>query len=382
MGLSYLLAYWWTRRPGLLPDTATEPPNYWTDRDKAAWEKVLAKAASYEKVTTGQLADPKHYADAALDLATQVAQVDNPGGVDAPAQAFDLLTLPEVLTCVELAAADLNELVQKYVPGSHMLRIKDMKRARKATEWYKTGQNIYWAGSAILNPVDTALRFFASRGILGNLFDRLQNNVILWFHTAFIHLLGHYLVELNSGRLKVGVKRYRELLAASKEPPAEPTPAPSDEKAPPAPAIPASGPKPIGIAVLGAVKAGKSSLVNALLGRQQATVDALPVQHIGMRYNVTLPGGQPVSMLDTAGYGRDGPNEAELAAAAQAAQEAALILLVTQANNPGRKPDIDLLDGLKFYFAERQHLKLPPVVVVVNQIDLLSPKSEWSPPYN
>src|SRR5262245_34638893 len=162
MGLSYLLAYWWTRRPGLLPDTATEPPNYWTDRDKAAWEKVLAKAASYEKVTTGQLADPKHYADAALDLATQVAQVYNPGGVEAPAQAFDLLTLPEVLTCVELAAADLNELVQKYVPGSHMLRIKDMKRARKATEWYKTGQNIYWAGSAILNPVDTALRFFAS----------------------------------------------------------------------------------------------------------------------------------------------------------------------------------------------------------------------------
>src|SRR5262249_36023785 len=157
------------------------------------------------------------------------------GGGEAPAQAFDLLTPPGGLTCVELAAAGLNEVVQKYVPGSHMLRVKDMKRARKAAEWDKTGQDNYWARAGILKPVDTALRFFASRGILGNLFDRLQNNVILWFHTAFIHLLGHYLVELNSGRLKVGVKRYRELLAASKEPPAEPTPAPSDEKAPPAP---------------------------------------------------------------------------------------------------------------------------------------------------
>jgi predicted GTPase len=27
-------------------------------------------------------------------------------------------------------------------------------------------------------------------------------------------------------------------------------------------------------------------------------------------------------------------------------------------------------------------LKLPPVVAVVNQIDLLSPKAEWAPPYN
>jgi predicted GTPase len=172
------------------------------------------------------------------------------------------------------------------------------------------------------------------------------------------------------------------LLTASKEPPVEQTPPPMDEKTPPVSALPSSGSKPIGIAVLGAVKAGKSSLVNAMLRAPAATVDTLPVPHIGMRYNMTLAGGQPVSVLDTAGYGQDGPNETEFAAAAQASQEADLILLVTQATNPGRKADIELLDGLKFYFAERPHLKLPPVVVVVNQIDLLSPKSEWSPPYN
>src|SRR5206468_9476538 len=69
----------------------------------------------------------------------------------------------------------------------------------------------------------------------------------------------------------------------------------------------------IEIAVLGAVKAGKSSLVNALLGKQAATVDTLPVAHVGVRYNLTLTGGQPVSLLDTAGYGQDGPNEVEFA---------------------------------------------------------------------
>ncbi len=381
IALSYFFAWRWTRGTGLLPPTETPTQNYWTARDKAAWEKVLAKAKSFERITSDQLADPKHYTDLALDLAVQVAIEYRPGGTTTATQAFDLLTLPEVMTCIELASSDLNEMVQKYVPGSHLLRIKDAKRAKQATAWYKTGQNVYWAGSAVINPVETAMRFFASRGILGNLFEKLQDNIILWFHTAFIHQLGHYLVELNSGRLKVGVKRYRELLNENKEPPALASKAPELLVGDETPTI-RTGPKPIHLAVLGAVKAGKSSLVNALLGQQAATVDTLPIEHVGVRYNLTLPNGQPVTLLDTAGYGQDGPSEEEFAFAADASQEADLILLVTAANNPGRQVDVDLLDRLKAYFALRPHRKLPPVIAVVNQVDLLSPKAEWNPPYN
>ena len=385
-GLSYYLGYRWTRGTGLLPPTDTPPPNYWTDRDRTAWEKVTAKAKEYEKVTTEELGDPRHYSDIALDLATQVAAVYNPGG----ATPFDHLTIPEVLACAELAAADLDELVQKYIPGVHMLRLGDYKTAKKAAGWYKTGQNIYWAAATVFNPVEVGVRWLASRYALGGLLGKLQGNLLLWFHTAFIHHLGRYLVEMNSGRLRVGVKRYREILKAHQEPPIEPVPPPTGvtEPAPgPEPvALPAHpappAVKPIGIAVLGPVKAGKSSLVNALLGRQAATVDTLPVAHIGVRYSLTLTGGQPVSILDTAGYGQDGPNEAEFAAATEAATGADLILFVTPATSPGRRPDVDLLDRLKAWFADRPQLKLPNVVAVVNQIDLLSPKAEWSPPYN
>ena len=42
---------------------------------------------------------------------------------------------------------------------------------------------------------------------------------------------------------------------------------------------------------------------------------------------------------------------------------------------------MDLLDRLAAWFAERPQLKQPPVLAAVNQIDLLSPKAEWSPPY-
>ena len=375
--LSYFFAWRWTRGRGMLPDTAAAPPNYWTDRDKLAWDKVQAKAKGYEKITPTLLADPRHYSELSLDLAEQVAAVYSPGG----AHPFDHLTIPEVLACVELAAADLDELTQKYIPGVHMLRIRDYQQARKAVDWYKTGQNIYWGAAAIFNPVEVGVRWAASRFALGGILDKLQDNVLLWFHTAFIHQFGRHLIEMNSGRLKVGAKRYREILKNHQEPPAEPAPAsPADPAAPPPPAAP--GARPIGIAVLGPVKAGKSSLVNALLGKQAATVDTLPVAHIGVRYNLTLAGGQPVTVLDTAGYGQDGANEAEFAAAAEAAKEAEIILFVTQATNPGRRADVDLLDRLKAWFDARPHLKLPPIVAVVNQIDLLSPKAEWAPPYD
>lgn len=372
-GLAYLLAWRWTRGRKILPPTDKPPPNYWTDRDKLAWEKVNAKARAYSAITTEQLSDPRHYTDVALDLAEQVAKVYDPGGVTP----FDHLTLPEVLACAELASADLDALVQKYVPGSHLVRVRDLRTAKKATEYYRMGQNAMWLGSLFLNPIQSGTRWAASRFGLDTLFDKLQGDVLLWFHTAFVHQLGHYLVEMNSGRLRVGVKRYREILAQHGDPAARP-PAPPE----PVPAGTVSENKPIILAVLGPVKAGKSSLVNAIVGQPAAIVDALPVPHIGIRYRVTFPGGQPLAVQDTCGYGQEGANEAEFAAATEAAREADLVLFVTTATNPGRRADIDLLDRLAAWFAERPQMKKPPVLAVVNQIDLLSPKAEWAPPYD
>jgi len=374
--LAYFLAWRWTRRKGILPPTDAPPPQYWTDRDKIAWDKVDAKANSFETVTLDQISNAKHYMELSLSLATEVGGVYNPGSEDL----FDTLTLPEVLACVELAAADLNGMVQKYIPGVHLLRIRDAKRAKKAHVWYKKTQNVYWAGAAVFDPISTGLRYLASSAGLGTLMDRIQGNLLLWFHTAFIHQLGRYLIELNSGRLKVGVKRYREILAAHQEPP---TGAAAATETASEPSALASGSpvKPITIAVLGSVKAGKSSLVNALLGRQAATVDRLPVS-AGIRYDLTLTGGQPVSLLDTSGYGADGVNDADFAAAVEASRDADMILLVTGATNPGRAPDVDLLDRLKLWFGGKPHLRMPPVVAVVSHVDLLSPKSEWKPPYD
>jgi len=386
-GLAYYLAWRWTRRQGVLPDTAVPPPGYWTDRDKIAWDKVDARAKSFESVSLDQISNARHYTDVALDLAAEVGKVFNPGSEDP----FDNLTLPEVLACVELAAADLDGMVQKFIPGVHMLRIRDVKRAKKAYSMYKTGQDVYWAGAAVFDPISTGLRYLASRGGLGTLMGRIQSNLILWFHTAYIHQVGRYLIELNSGRLKVGVKRYREILAEHQEPPTEVVPPVTDVSGSPTfsptPGEPAAAAtegkaptKAITIAILGPVKAGKSSLVNSLLGQQLATVDRLPVAS-GIRYDSVLPGGQPVTLFDTSGYGEH-ISDQDFAAAVEASRDADLILHVTPATSPGRIADVDLLDRLKTWFLEKPHLRMPPVVTVVNQVDLLSPKAEWAPPYD
>lgn len=379
MGFTYFLAWRWTRKQGMLPPTHTPPPEYWTERDKVAWGIVDAKAKSFEKVTLDQLSTARHFTDLALSLAVDVGKVFNPDSEDP----FDALTLPEVLTCMELAATDLNELVQKYVPAVHLLRIRDVRRAKQAYGWYKTGQDIYWAGAAILDPISAGLRYIASRKALGGLMDRIQNNVLLWFHSAYIHELGRYLIELNSGRLKVGVKRYREIIAAHQVPPID-EPASRKDEAPTEAndsPEPSRSVKPITIAILGPVKAGKSSLVNALLEKQSAPVDRLPVKS-GIKYDLTLPEGQPVRLFDTSGFGEDGPGDDDFEAAAEASREADLILLVTPAAVPGRRGEVDILDRLKRWFDGKPHLRMPPVVLVVNQVDLLSPKAEWNPPYD
>ena len=176
------------------------------------------------------------------------------------------------------------------------------------------------------------------------------------------------------------MKRYREILAQHQEPPASEPAQATDEIPAAALGAPPSAAKPITFGVLGPVKAGKSSLVNALLGKRAATVDRLPVPS-GTRYELTLEGGQPVSLLDTSGYG-ERINDADFAAAVEASRDADLILLVTPATSPGRKADVDLLDRLKAWFADKPHLRMPPVLVVVNQVDLLTPKAEWDPPYD
>ena len=391
LSLAYVLAWRWQRANRLLRMDFPQPL-HWTDRDELAWQLVEARAKAGDNVDADKLSDPKFYFDTAQEMALELAKFYHPSAKDP----YSNLTLPEILAVGELAAHDLSQMVQTYLPGGHLLTINDWKRARQAVDWYRRASNVYWAAAALFNPVQTGARWLATRFGLTAPLQKLQQNIILWFYVAFVQRLGNYLIELHSGRLKVGAERYRELLERHGPPRrgGEPesvtvTPAPKADGAVQAPVtvVPAAPPPPparqVTLAICGQVKAGKSSTINALLGEQRAKTDVLPATAGINRYELQQPGmDSKLVLLDTVGYHHTGATEDQLHSTEEAAQEADLLLLVVQARDPARQADVEMLDRLRDWFADRPQFRMPPVLAVMTHIDMLTPAMEWSPPYD
>jgi uncharacterized protein len=381
MALAYILAWQWQRKHKLLK-VEFNPELHWTERDKQAWQLVEARAKAASKVDSDKLMQLEFYTAVAQEMAMELAHFYHPRAKDP----LSSLTLPEILAVIELAAHDLAEMVDKYLPGGHLMTIQDWKRAKKASDWYQTASNVYWAISAAISPVNTAMRYLASQVGVSRPLALLQANLLLWFYTAYLQRLGTYLIDLNSGRLRVGAERYRQLLktqrTADDQPPTG-TAAAEDGRTEVAPVDKAEAVRQVTITLLGQVKAGKSSLTNAILGEQRARTHVLPETREVTRYDLKLEHiPTRLSILDTVGYGHTGPRQDQMPATQDAAQDSDLLLLVMHARNPARQPDLQMLQGLRKWFDARPDVKMPRVLGVLTHIDLLAPAMEWQPPYH
>jgi hypothetical protein len=345
------------------------PPLHWTTRDQEAWELIKARADRAAKISSDQLVQFQFYVDEAQEIAIELAHFYHPNAKDP----IGSLTIPEILAVVELAAHDMAQIVDQYLPGGHLLTINDWRRAKQVSEWYQTANNAYWLISAVFSPINTGIRYSASKLGMSRPFQLLQQNLLTWFYTAYVHRIGSYLIDLNSGRLRVGAARYQELRTGMSAVSSIET---SDGDA-------AEQVREVTLTVLGQVKAGKSSLINALLGEQRAKTDVLPATDNITRFELQ-PEGIPTRLvlLDTVGYGHTGPREDQLRATEEAARHSDLLLLVVQARNPARQADLAMIQGLENWFASKPDLKVPPILAVMTHIDLLSPATEWAPPYD
>jgi uncharacterized protein len=374
MSAGYALAVYWQRRRHLLQVPEFADPIQWTERDHAAWKLVEVRAKAAEKLPVDKLYDVQYYLSVAQEMAQELAVFYNPGAAD-PVGA---LTVPEILAVMELVSADLAELVDKHLPGGHLLTVNDWKRARTAVSVYQTLNNAYWIGAALLDPVTTASRYLASQVGVSQPLQRLQAQLYLWFYTAYIHRLGTYLIDLNSGRLRVGAKRYRELTRAlAARDAAQPPDVVSGHGDAAVDAI-----HQVTVTLIGQVKMGKSSLINALLGEQRAHTDVLPATDGVDRYDLKVQNvPTKLVLFDTVGYGHAGPRADQLRQTHDAVRQSDLVLLVLHARNPGRQADLIQLEDLRDWFTQNPDLRRPPVLAVVTHIDLLSPAMEWEPPY-
>jgi predicted GTPase len=386
MATGYALGWYWQHKRQLLRMPEFDAPTHWTERDRQAWRLVEARAEGAAGLPTEKLGEIPYYVQTAQEMAQELARFYYPGAQDPVAK----LTVPEILAVIELASHDLSELVDQHLPGGHLLTIDDWRRAQRLTEWYQTASNVWWAISAVFNPLETGARYAASQIGLSQPLKMLQQNLFLWFFTAFIHRLGTYLIDLNSGRLRVGATRYRQLVDEMRRAASEGAVRGADVLEPVAAGPFAAGPadavdqvRQVTVTLLGQVKAGKSSLVNALLGEQRARTGTTPLTNGVERYELLTPGiPTKLVLFDTVGYGHSGPKADQVAATAEAARQSDLVFLVLHARNPARQADVVMLEQLKEWFAGRPDLRPPQLLGVLTHIDLLSPAMEWSPPYN
>jgi predicted GTPase len=372
LALAYFLGWRWQRGQKLLR-VDFNVPLHWTDRDRQAWKLVEARAAAAATLDAEKLGTLNFYVDTGKELALELARFFHPNAKDP----IGSLTVVEILAVVELATRDLAEMVDQYLPAGSLLTIDHWLAAKKAAAWYQTANQAYWAITAVFSPINTALRYLASELGLGRPLQKLQANLILWFYTAYVHRLGTYLIDVNSGRLRIGAERYRKLLAQ------QAATFPGAALAGAAQADAAEAVSQVTITLLGQVQSGKSSLINALLGEQRAHTDVLPATDAVTRYELKHEGiATRLVLLDTVGYGNEGPAQDQLRATEDAARRSDVLLLVLHARNAARQPDRLLLQALERWFAAHPDLKVPPVLGVLTHVDLLSPALEWAPPYN
>jgi predicted GTPase len=358
--LAFVLGWRWQRKQKLLSVDFT-PNLHWTDQDRQAWELVEKRAQTAKAIATDQLTTLDFYVDTARDLASDMAHFYHPGAKDP----ITNLTLLEILGVVELASHDLAILMEKYLPGSHFLSIKNWRQANTAIGWYQTISNVGWVVAAVFNPIATGARFAGSHFGLNKPWQKLQENLQVWFYTSFLQRLGSYLIELYGGRLRRGATRYRQLFGTPSGP------------------APDAVEQPLSFVIVGQTKMGKSSLVNALLGERKADTDVVKATAEITRYEVhPKEVDAKMVVLDTVGYGNEGPRADQLRATENAAREADVILLVLHARNPARQADLELLQGLANFFQANPNLKKPPILGVLTHIDLLTPAMEWKPPYD
>ncbi|HUQ68196.1 MAG TPA: GTPase domain-containing protein [Planctomycetaceae bacterium] len=343
---------------------------HWTAQDEAAMALVRTVQERVGEIPAARLVDPQFYTQLTQDLSFEIARHYHPRAADP----LGSLSVVEILAAVQLVSEDMEDSFLKYVPASHLVTVSQWRMLSQAPQWYDAAVNVGWVASILLNPVNIA-RYFVSKYAVAPLTQQLQQNLLGTFYTLYVRQAGYYLIELNSGRLRGGSKRYREVMRRMTESTAVPASSPTT--------LTAAEPVTITIAVIGQVKAGKSSLVNCLLGGQQAVTDILPATQTVQRFTLTWPErSDRLVLLDTPGYSDAGATPQQLKETREAARQSDLVLLVLDVRSPAKEADAAMLRDLREWFAGQPRLKPPPLVAVLNKIDGLSPVMEWSPPYN
>lgn len=263
-------------------------------------------------------------------------------------------TLPELLLMLEDVSQRLRTVIVRELP---VLVHLDMRLALSTQRVLGT----YQAASSVLrvlrlaNPVSAIVG--EVRGYLvGKTFSALGSAIKARLAATIAREIGLVTMRLYSGG-------YRRSATELKD---EVSPALRVERAP----------GPLRILVAGQQQSGKSSLVNALVGRDVVlTGRGATEEFIAIDVADTELG--PLRIVDTPGLGSE-PGADWL----DEVTRADLVIWVAAGNRADRASDGRALSALRDLSREHHRVRPVPVVLAVTHADRLTPPMEWRPPYD
>lgn len=278
--------------------------------------------------------------------------------------------IPHVLRVAELVTYDVRQAFSTHIPGAHILTVNDVMRMQRLAQWAPTLNRMYRVASFAVNPMAALARELAGY-VQGKVINASAAETKNWALKFAIERAGFYAIQLYSGQLVLDDVAFNQPRASTKQILQQ-----VDRREE------VLQEDPIRMLLIGQVKAGKSSLINALFGETRSAVDVVPCTAGIEPHLLEKDGLNRALIFDSAGYADISAAGKALDAARDQVLKCDVILLVCSAMTAAREPDRALLNQLRKLFQEQPDRAFPAFLVVLTHIDQLRPFREWAPPYD
>lgn len=353
VGLIRLAITWWRRRNDEGAADVPEPARIharidpdWTERERQSFEAALALI----RERTDRPVPWDELQSLAIEVVQRVAKssgMEGKGVLD--------FTVPEALLLIDRVSVRFRRGIRDHLPFADSISVGTLYwfwRHRDLARRLQTHGMTAWRVIRAVKSLPVAILREIEGAIVEGHASFVTNEGIASIQSLLLEEVAAAAVDLYSGRLRFSDAELLDLRLASGE----------EDRA-----RLASPDMPLRIAVAGQVSAGKSSLVNALLGQNLAETDVVQTTERARTYPGEL-GGFSVALLDMPGL--DG--SARVSAAVQEELRSAdMVLWTIRANRPAREIDRAAIAAFRDHYVAHPERRMPPFIVVITFVDEL-----------